>query len=81
MLCTCYSKQNCYIFIWSKVVKQNVKCMHFAACNIDQGKSCPASEKDPYTIPGFLTTAMAGFTSGFLYLHSYKSFLLHLVQL
>ena len=48
MLCTCCSKQNCYIFTWSKVVKQNVKCVHFAACNIDQGKSCPASEKDPY---------------------------------
>ena len=49
MLCTCCSKQNCYIFIWSKVVKQNVKCVHFAACNIDQRKSCPASEKDSYT--------------------------------
>ena len=45
MLCTCCSKQNCYIFIWSKVVKQNIKFMHFAACNIDRKKVAQLQRK------------------------------------
>ena len=45
MLCMCCSKQNCDILIWSEVVKQNIKCMHFAACNIDQKKVAQLQRK------------------------------------